>query len=145
MRPPYLKLFPSLCLIFPQYVVIFVGLLHLGWNTFNSFLLVSLQPQFNKGFNMLGWKKLLPPISIGGFRTSFSEYWKDYITDFVNLFNIADRGSEFSFSKMFILQILRFDISISIRPGTTKFGQQLHLDELTHLTLIKQLSVVSSL
>ena len=37
---------------------------------------------------------------------------------------------------------IRIDISISIRPLTTKFGKQVHLQDLTQMILIKQVPVV---
>ena len=41
---------------------------------------------------------------------------------------MADRGGEFSFFQSILVRI---DISISIRPMTTKFGKQVHLQDLT--------------
>ena len=38
---------------------------------------------------------------------------------------------------------IRIDISISIRPLTTKFGKQVHLQDLTQMILIKQVPVAS--
>ena len=60
-------------------------------------------------------------------------------------FNMADRGSEFSFSGgISIRNYIRIDISISIRPLNTKFDKQVDLKELTYMRLIKQELVTSS-
>ena len=51
---------------------------------------------------------------------------------------MADRGEEFSFFQDIHVRIdIRIDISISIRPMTTKFGKQLHLQDLTQMRLIQ--------
>ena len=47
---------------------------------------------------------------------------------------MANQGSEFSFLRDNHLRTdIRIDISISRRPTTTKFGKQIHLEELTKL------------
>ena len=52
---------------------------------------------------------------------------------------MADRGCEFSFFQCIHARIdIRTDISISIRPMITKFGEQLHLQDLTQVKVIKQ-------
>ena len=48
---------------------------------------------------------------------------------------MADRGVEFSLFQGIYARIdIRIDISISIRPMITKFGKQVHLQDLTHET-----------
>ena len=54
---------------------------------------------------------------------------------------MADRGCELSF---FQYIHLRSDISISMRPKITKFGKQVHLQDLTQMRLIRQVLVTSS-
>ena len=50
---------------------------------------------------------------------------------------MADLGGEFRFFQGILERIdMRIDISISIRPMTTKFGEQLHLQDLTQMRLI---------
>ena len=50
---------------------------------------------------------------------------------------MADPGGEFRFFQGILERIdMRIDISISIRPMTTKFGEQLHLQDLTQMRLI---------
>ena len=50
---------------------------------------------------------------------------------------MADLGGEFRFFQGILEKIdMRIDISISIRPMTTKFGEQLHLQDLTQMRLI---------
>ena len=57
---------------------------------------------------------------------------------------MADRGEEFSFFQDIHVRIdIRIDISISIRPMTTKFGKQLHLQDLTQMRLIQKVLVTS--
>ena len=52
---------------------------------------------------------------------------------------MADRGGEFSFFQVIHVRTdIRTDISISIRPMITKFGEQLHLKNLTQVKVIKQ-------
>ena len=46
---------------------------------------------------------------------------------------MADRGGEFSFFQGIHVRI---DISISVRPMITKFGKQVHLQDLTQMRLI---------
>ena len=59
---------------------------------------------------------------------------------------MADRGGEFSFFQGFHEKIdIRIDISISIKPMTTRFGKQVHLQDLTQMKLIKQMLVTSLL
>ena len=53
---------------------------------------------------------------------------------------MADWGGEFNFSQGIYVRI---DISISIRPMTTKFGKQVHVQDLTKMRLIKQVLVTS--
>ena len=44
---------------------------------------------------------------------------------------MTGRGGEFSFFQVIHIKIdIKINISISIRPTTTKFGRQLHLQEL---------------
>ena len=51
---------------------------------------------------------------------------------------MAHRGGNVSISQDFHIRIdVRIDISISIRPLTTKFGNQVHLQHLTQIRLIK--------
>ena len=58
---------------------------------------------------------------------------------------MAGRGVEFRFLRDNHVRIdIKIDISISIRPMTTKFGKQLHLEELTKIRLIKQVLLMSS-
>ena len=53
---------------------------------------------------------------------------------------MADPGGEFRFFQGILERIdMRIDISISIRPMTTKFGEQLHLQDLTQMRLILML------
>ena len=54
---------------------------------------------------------------------------------------MADRGCESSF---FQYIHLRIDIFISVRPKITKFGRQVHLQDLTQMRLIRQVLVTSS-
>ena len=57
---------------------------------------------------------------------------------------MADQGGEFSFFQDIHVRIdIRSDISISIRPITTKFGKQVHLQDLTQMRLIKQVLMMS--
>ena len=57
---------------------------------------------------------------------------------------MADQGGEFSFFQDIHVRIdIRSDISISIRPMTTKFGKQVHLQDLTQMRLIKQVLMTS--
>ena len=54
---------------------------------------------------------------------------------------MADRRSEYSFLQVIHIRIdNEIDIFISIRPMTTKFRKQIHLEELTQLKLIKQVT-----
>ena len=51
---------------------------------------------------------------------------------------MADRGGEFRFFQGIHIGIdIRTDIFISIRPMTTNFSKQLHLQELTQMKLYK--------
>ena len=56
---------------------------------------------------------------------------------------MVDGDGNFSFSRVIHIRMdIRTDISISIRPMTTKFGKQVHLEELTQIELIKQVLVM---
>ena len=58
---------------------------------------------------------------------------------------MVDWGSKFSFFQGIHVRIdLRIDISISIGSMATKYGRQVHLEELTQMKLIKQVMVMSS-
>ena len=58
---------------------------------------------------------------------------------------MAIRGGEFSFFRSIHVEAdIRNDISISIRPMTTKLGKQIHLEKLIQMRLIKQILVTSS-
>ena len=60
----------------------------------------------------------------------YSWFWKSL--------NMADRGGEFSFFQdIYVRTDIRIDISISIRFMTTKFGKQVHVGELTQMSLIE--------
>ena len=51
---------------------------------------------------------------------------------------MVDWGGEFSiFQGIHVRFDIRIDISISVRPMITKFGKQVHLQDLTHMRLIK--------
>ena len=51
---------------------------------------------------------------------------------------MGDRGGEFSFFQgNHVRTGIRIDISISIRPVITKYGKQVHLEDLTWMGLIK--------
>ena len=55
-----------------------------------------------------------------------------------------DRGGEFSFFQGDHVRIdMKIDISVSIRPMTTKFGEQAHPQGLILVRLIKQVLVTS--
>ena len=55
---------------------------------------------------------------------------------------MADLGSEFTFFQdIHVSSDTRIDISISIRPMTTKFAKKIHLQELTQIKLTKQVLV----
>ena len=55
---------------------------------------------------------------------------------------MADLGSEFTFFQdIHVSCDTRIDISISIRPMTTKFAKKIHLQELTQTKLTKQVLV----
>ena len=57
---------------------------------------------------------------------------------------MVDRGGELSFFQGIHVRIgIRSDISISIRTMITKFGKQVHLQDLTQMRLIKQVLVTS--
>ena len=57
---------------------------------------------------------------------------------------MADRDGEFSFFQRIHVRIgIRIDISISIRPMITRFGNQIHLQDLTQIRIIKQVLVTS--
>ena len=58
---------------------------------------------------------------------------------------MADRGGGISFFQGIDAEIdLKIDISLSIKPMTTKFGKQVHLQESSQMRLIKQVLVTSS-
>ena len=58
---------------------------------------------------------------------------------------MVDLGGKFSFLWGMNVRIdIRIDISISIRPMTTKFNNQVHLEELTQVRLMKQVLKTSS-
>ena len=58
---------------------------------------------------------------------------------------MPDQGGELSFFQGIHVRIdIRIYISISITPMTTKFGKQVHLQELIQMRLIKQVLVTSS-
>ena len=58
---------------------------------------------------------------------------------------MTDRGGGFSFFQGIHVSInIRIDISISIRPVATKFGKQVHVEELTQMRIIKQVLVKPS-
>ena len=55
---------------------------------------------------------------------------------------MTDRGGEFTiFQGIHVIFNIRTDISISIKLITTKFGKQVHLQDLTQIRLIKQVLV----
>ena len=57
---------------------------------------------------------------------------------------MAYRGGELSFFQgIHVRNDIRIDISISVRPMTTKFDKQVHLQDLTQMTLIKLVLVTS--
>ena len=59
---------------------------------------------------------------------------------------MADCGGEFSFLHLIQVRIdIRIDISIPMRPLITKFGNQVHLQDLTQMRLIKQVLMIMSL
>ena len=58
---------------------------------------------------------------------------------------MADRGGGIGFFQGIHAEIdLKIDISLSIKPMTTKFGKQVHLQESSQMRLIKQVLVTSS-
>ena len=57
---------------------------------------------------------------------------------------MVDRDSEFSiFQGIHVRFDIRIDMFISIRPMITKFGKQVHLQDLTQIRLIKLVLVTS--
>ena len=55
---------------------------------------------------------------------------------------MVDRGGEFSFFQGIHVRIdIKTDISISIRPMITKFGKQVHLQDLTQMKVNRQVLV----
>ena len=57
---------------------------------------------------------------------------------------MTDQGGESSFCQSIYIKIdIRIDMSISLRPVTTKFDKQVHLAELTKMRLIKYVLVTS--
>ena len=60
--------------------------------------------------------------------------------------NMTDRGGEFSFLQGILVRIdIRIYITNFIRPVITKFGKQVHLQDLIQIRLIKQVLVTSLL
>ena len=58
---------------------------------------------------------------------------------------MVDQGEKFSFFRDIHIKIdTRVDISISLRPMTTKFGKRLDIEELTNLRLERHVLVTSS-
>ena len=58
---------------------------------------------------------------------------------------MADRGGEFSFFEGIHVRIdIRIDTFISIKPIITKFGKQVHLQDLAQMRKIKKLLVTLS-
>ena len=58
---------------------------------------------------------------------------------------MVDQAEQFSFFWDIHIKIdTRVDISISLRPMTTKFGKRLDIEELTNLRLDKHVLVTSS-
>ena len=58
---------------------------------------------------------------------------------------MADQRSEFSFLQGIHVTInIRIDIPIFIRPMTTKSGKQVHLEELTQMSLTQQVLMTLS-
>ena len=65
---------------------------------------------------------------------------------FQNYCNMTDRDGEFSFLQGILVRIdIRIYIAIFIRPVITKFGKQVHLQDLIQIRLIKQVLVTSLL
>ena len=55
---------------------------------------------------------------------------------------MVDRDGELSFFQGIHVKIdIRVDIAISMRPKITKFGKQVHLQDMTQMRLIKQVLV----
>ena len=56
---------------------------------------------------------------------------------------MADRsGTQFSiFQDIYVRFDIRIDMSMSIRPVITKFGKQVHLQDLTQMRIIKKILV----
>ena len=56
---------------------------------------------------------------------------------------MADRsGIQFSiFQDIYVRFDIRIDMSMSIRPVITKFGKQVHLQDLTQMRIIKKILV----
>ena len=55
---------------------------------------------------------------------------------------MASQGSEFSISQGIHVRFdIRIDISTFVKPMITKFGKQVHLQDMTHMRLIKQMLV----
>ena len=70
-----------------------------------------------------------------------SGFMSDFRIDFENI----SAFGEFSiFQKDNVRTDKRLDIFISIRPMTMKFGEQVHLEELNQMRLIKQVLVSPS-
>ena len=58
---------------------------------------------------------------------------------------MVNRGGGINFFQGIHARInLKIDISLSIRPMTTKFGKQVHLQESSQMRLIKQVLVTTS-
>ena len=86
---------------------------------------LSVWPKLKRCFQM-SWKVFVDDADQGILRTVFVKYYRDNISDFRNLPNMADRGGKFS---LFHSKNVRADIRISIRPMITKFGQQVHFQQ----------------
>ena len=57
---------------------------------------------------------------------------------------MRDRGGELSFFQNIHVRVdIRIDISILIGPIHTKFGKQVHLQDLTQMRLMKQVLITS--
>ena len=63
-----------------------------------------------------------------------------------NRVNMSDQGGECSFFEdIHVRTDIGKNISISIRPMTTKFGKQVHLRKFIRMSLLKQVLVTSSI
>ena len=99
----------------------------------HDFEILSILIAFCVCLKRLFFMFLLSASRVGDFITLnwYSWFWK-----FVNMVN---QGGGFSFFQGVHVRIdIKTDISISIRPTTTKFGKQIHLEKLTETRLMKQ-------